>query len=126
RFSRIGSMRACAKAVPPSACIRPTSRRERNLQRGKQTAASNSESRRGALSAPHSHHNVKRHGERRKPPGMETLVTNRSVEAQLFTRVAWRLVPLLIAIFLTAYIDRANIGFAKLQMLTSLHMSEAS
>ncbi|VXC91729.1 Major facilitator transporter [Burkholderia sp. 8Y] len=60
------------------------------------------------------------------PPGMETLVTNRSVEARLFTRVAWRLVPLLIAIFLTAYIDRANIGFAKLQMLTSLHMSEAS
>ncbi|KIG02947.1 MFS transporter [Caballeronia concitans] len=53
-------------------------------------------------------------------------MTNRSTDSELFTRVAWRLVPLLIAIFLTAYIDRANIGFAKLQMLTSLHMSEAS
>src|ERR1700761_2698275 len=57
---------------------------------------------------------------------METRVTDRSSEEQLFSRIAWRLVPLLIAIFLVAYIDRANIGFAKLQMLSSLKMSEAS
>jgi len=57
---------------------------------------------------------------------METTVTDRSSEDQLFARIAWRLVPLLIAIFLVAYIDRANIGFAKLQMLSSLKMSEAS
>ncbi|REE22635.1 MULTISPECIES: MFS transporter [unclassified Paraburkholderia] len=53
-------------------------------------------------------------------------MTDRSSEDQLFTHIAWRLVPLLIAIFLVAYIDRANIGFAKLQMLSSLRMSEAS
>jgi hypothetical protein len=57
---------------------------------------------------------------------METKVINPSIEAQLFKRVSWRLVPLLVAIYLVAYIDRANIGFAKLQMLSSLKMNETS
>lgn len=51
---------------------------------------------------------------------------NPNNEAKLLSRIAWRLVPLLVAIYLVAYIDRANIGFAKLQMLGSLGMSEAS
>jgi MFS family permease len=47
-------------------------------------------------------------------------------ETTLLRRVAWRLVPLLTVAYLIAYIDRANVGYAKLTMLSSLHMSEAA
>ena len=49
-----------------------------------------------------------------------------SDEQALMRRLGWRLLPLLILIFLVAFIDRQNVGFAKLQMLTDLHISEAS
>ena len=49
-----------------------------------------------------------------------------SGELELMRRLGWRLLPLLILIFLVAFIDRQNVGFAKLQMLTDLHISEAS
>ena len=45
-------------------------------------------------------------------------------EPALLRRVAWRLVPLLTVIYLIAYIDRANISYAKLSMVPALHMSE--
>ena len=38
----------------------------------------------------------------------------------------WRLMPFLILVYLLAYIDRANLGVAKLQMQTDLHFSEAT
>ncbi|WP_240766214.1 MFS transporter [Paraburkholderia flava] len=44
----------------------------------------------------------------------------------LFRRVAWRFMPLLFAGYVVAYLDRVNVGFAKLQMLNSLHFSEAA
>ncbi len=47
-----------------------------------------------------------------------------SQEALLLRRVAWRLVPLLTIIYLIAYIDRANISYAKLTMVRALHMTE--
>nr|WP_231940188.1 MFS transporter [Bordetella trematum] len=40
-------------------------------------------------------------------------------------KVAWRLIPFLIFLFLLAWIDRVNVGFAKLQMLQDLQFSEA-
>ena len=43
----------------------------------------------------------------------------------LFHRVAWRFMPLLFVGYVVAYLDRVNVGFAKLQMLNSLHLSEA-
>jgi MFS family permease len=49
-----------------------------------------------------------------------------SDEQALMRRLGWRLLPLLIVIFLVAFIDRQNVGFAKLQMLADLHISEAS
>jgi MFS family permease len=52
---------------------------------------------------------------------METIVQ----EQTLMRRLSWRLMPLLIVLFLVSFIDRQNIGFAKLQMLSDLHMSEA-
>ena len=44
----------------------------------------------------------------------------------VFRRVAWRFLPLLFASYVAAYLDRVNVGFAKLQMLSSLHFSEAA
>jgi D-galactonate transporter len=43
----------------------------------------------------------------------------------LYKRVALRFVPLLFACYVVAYLDRVNVGFAKLQMLSDLHFSEA-
>lgn len=46
-------------------------------------------------------------------------------ETLLLRRVARRLVPLLTIIYLIAYIDRANISYAKLTMVRALHLTEA-
>lgn len=45
-------------------------------------------------------------------------------EAKLFQRIIWRVVPLTVLIYLIAIIDRANVGFAKLQMVAALEMTE--
>lgn len=42
-----------------------------------------------------------------------------------FRRVAWRFMPLLFVSYIVAYLDRINIGFAKLQMLSDLQFSDA-
>ena len=42
----------------------------------------------------------------------------------LYARVTWRLVPFLFACYICAYLDRVNVGFAKLQMIESLNFSE--
>ncbi len=42
-----------------------------------------------------------------------------------FRRAAWRFMPLLFICYVFAYLDRVNVGFAKLQMLNDLHFSEA-
>ena len=41
-----------------------------------------------------------------------------------FSKVTWRLIPFLGALWVLAWIDRVNIGFAKLQMLSDLKFSE--
>lgn len=42
----------------------------------------------------------------------------------LYARVTGRLIPLLFSCYVAAYLDRVNIGFAKLQMLHDLRLSE--
>ena len=42
---------------------------------------------------------------------------------QVYKKVAWRLVPFLCICYLAAYLDRVNVGFAKLQMLSDLSFS---
>ena len=42
-----------------------------------------------------------------------------------YRKTAWRVMPLLMVCFLVAYLDRVNVGFAKLQMLDDLAFSEA-
>ncbi len=44
-------------------------------------------------------------------------------ETQVYRKVAWRLVPFLCICYLAAYLDRVNVGFAKLQMLSDLSFS---
>jgi MFS transporter, ACS family, tartrate transporter len=48
---------------------------------------------------------------------MSTAVSSdAAVESATIRKVTWRLMPFLLAAYLTAYIDRANVGFAALQM----------
>jgi len=42
-----------------------------------------------------------------------------------YRKIAWRLIPFLVLLFILAWIDRVNVGFAKLQMLDDLQFSEA-
>lgn len=42
-----------------------------------------------------------------------------------FNKVAWRLLPFLFVCYFFAYLDRVNVGFAKLQMLSDLAFSDA-
>ncbi|MGE8317508.1 MAG: MFS transporter, partial [Comamonas sp.] len=41
-----------------------------------------------------------------------------------YRKIAWRLIPFLVFLFVLAWIDRVNVGFAKLQMLQDLQFSE--
>jgi MFS family permease len=45
-------------------------------------------------------------------------------EDAVIRRITLRVVPLTVLIYLIAIIDRANVGFAKLQMVSDLHMTE--
>lgn len=42
----------------------------------------------------------------------------------VYKRVTWRLLPFLILCYVVAYLDRVNVGFARLQMLDDLRFSE--
>jgi D-galactonate transporter len=42
----------------------------------------------------------------------------------LYARVSWRLLPFLFLCYVVAYLDRVNVGFAKLQMQADLHLSD--
>jgi D-galactonate transporter len=46
-------------------------------------------------------------------------------ETRLYRRVTWRLIPFLFLCYIFAYVDRVNVGFAKLQMQTDLGLSDA-
>ena len=46
-------------------------------------------------------------------------------ERAVMSKMARRLLPILVIMFLISFIDRQNVGFAKLQMVHSLHMTEA-
>jgi D-galactonate transporter len=45
-------------------------------------------------------------------------------EASAYRKVTWRLIPFLMLCYVVAYLDRVNVGFAKLQMLNDLKFSE--
>ncbi|HEV8096796.1 MAG TPA: MFS transporter [Burkholderiales bacterium] len=47
-------------------------------------------------------------------------------DERLFAKVSWHLLPLLIACYIVAFLDRINIGFAQLQMKQTLPFSDAA
>jgi D-galactonate transporter len=48
-----------------------------------------------------------------------------SFEEATYRKVSLRILPLLLICYLVAYLDRVNVGFAKLQMAADLHLSDA-
>lgn len=49
-----------------------------------------------------------------------------SFEARAYAKVDWRLLPFLFLCYILAYLDRVNVGFAKLQMLQDLALSDVA
>jgi MFS transporter, ACS family, tartrate transporter len=47
------------------------------------------------------------------------------LERRVVRKLAWRLMPLLCACFVAAFIDRVNVGFAKLEMMPALGLSQS-
>ncbi|MHB2204977.1 MFS transporter [Methylobacterium sp. CM6257] len=50
----------------------------------------------------------------------------KNVEYTTIRKVMWRLMPFLFVCYFVAYLDRVNVGFAKLQMNATLGLSEAA
>jgi len=49
-----------------------------------------------------------------------------AAESRAYRRVTLRLIPFLFLCYVVAYLDRVNVGFAKLQMLSDLRMSDTA
>ena len=49
-----------------------------------------------------------------------------ALEKTAYAKITWHLIPFLFLCYITAYLDRVNIGFAKLQMLADLKFSETA
>ncbi len=47
------------------------------------------------------------------------------VEA-VYDKIAWRIMPFLVLLFVVAWLDRINVGFARLQMVDDLGFSDAA
>ena len=58
-------------------------------------------------------------------PVQDTGMPPPTFEEATYRKVSWRLLPLLLLCYLVAYLDRVNVGFAKLQMASDLHLSDA-
>lgn len=52
-------------------------------------------------------------------------VTATDEASKAYSKVTWRLLPFLFLCYVFAYLDRVNVGFAKLQMMNDLGLSEA-
>ena len=60
---------------------------------------------------------------------IETIAANKTGAPALeaaYAKIAWHLLPFLAVLWIIAWIDRANIGFAKLEMLDNLKFSEVA
>jgi D-galactonate transporter len=44
---------------------------------------------------------------------------------RLYNKIAWRIMPILLTGYIIAYLDRVNVGFAKLQMMSDLSFSDS-
>ena len=55
--------------------------------------------------------------------GLGTVAAGRA--SDVYSKVTWRLVPLLFVCYVLSYLDRINVGFAQLQMKSDLGFSDA-
>ena len=55
----------------------------------------------------------------------DTTVVAPSSRADVYRKITWRIMPFIVICYLCAYLDRVNVGFAKLQMLSDLGFSDA-
>ncbi|SAL51984.1 MFS transporter [Caballeronia choica] len=53
------------------------------------------------------------------------LPTDAEAERSLYRKLTWRLIPFFCLCYFSAYLDRVNVGIAKLQMLDALKFSDA-
>jgi D-galactonate transporter len=58
------------------------------------------------------------------PSNSASSAGNQQLEEAAYKKVTWRLMPFLFLCYVAAYLDRVNVGFAKLQMLNDLKFSE--
>lgn len=56
----------------------------------------------------------------------EASTPDAAFEERVYRRVTLRLIPFLFVCYVVAYLDRVNVGFAKLQMLDELHMTDTA
>ena len=61
---------------------------------------------------------------RMSQPGRAPVPDADPVAASARRKVAWRLLPLLLAVYVVAYLDRANVSFAKLRMAKDLDFGD--
>ena len=59
------------------------------------------------------------------PATADVSIVGDADERAAFAKIAKRLLPLLFTCYIVAYLDRVNVGFAKLQMAASLEFSDA-
>jgi ACS family tartrate transporter-like MFS transporter len=52
-------------------------------------------------------------------------ISYRDSESSVLRKLTWRLVPFLFLLYVVAYLDRINVGFAALQMQRQLHFTDA-
>jgi D-galactonate transporter len=61
---------------------------------------------------------------------MENITLNPAVDVaarpDVYRRIAWRLMPFIVLCYCCAYLDRVNVGFAKLRMLSDLHFTDVT
>jgi MFS family permease len=55
----------------------------------------------------------------------DTMLSAPSARRDVYRKITWRIMPFIVLCYLCAYLDRVNVGFAKLQMLSDLNMSDA-
>lgn len=49
-----------------------------------------------------------------------------SMEAQSYNKIAMRLIPFLVVLYVISFLDRVNVGFAKLQMASDIGLSDTA
>ena len=47
------------------------------------------------------------------------------IERRLMSKITWKLIPFLCICYMAAFLDRVNVGFAKMQMVADLGFSNA-